>query len=227
MKMMSSGKMKIIELENPDRLNAFLWFGSFSNSTYALSAKIDVTPLIKHLKKSGGKFYEHMLFLCVLGLNKVAPLRQRISDGKIVEYETPAPSVTVAAPDGNFRIYNAEWNDDPNIFCPSVRKGIEQVSRGGSNKEFGDKNNGVYYFTCLPHLDFTHMSDPIPDDRENQTIPRICWGKYVKNGRKIEMNLNITVSHALVDGKPLSDAFANIQQAVNDCKSIFKGEKDE
>ncbi len=38
------------------------------------------------------------------------------------------------------------------------------------------------------------------------------------------MNLNITVSHALVDGRQLCAAFEEIQKAVNDCEKIFKRE---
>ena len=68
------------------------------------------------------------------------------------------------------------------------------------------------------------MNDPIPDDKVSQSIPRICWGKYVLNGARYEMNLNITVSHALVDGRQLCTAFEEIQKAVNDCEKIFKRE---
>lgn len=39
------------------------------------------------------------------------------------------------------------------------------------------------------------MSHPIPDSLESQCIPRICWGKFVKNNEKYELTLNITVSH--------------------------------
>ena len=40
------------------------------------------------------------------------------------------------------------------------------------------------------------------------------------------MNLNITVNHALVDGKHLCDAFNEIQSAINNCQFILnKGKR--
>lgn len=53
------------------------------------------------------------------------------------------------------------------------------------------------------------------DDQTYNIIPCIGWGKYVKEGQKYKMSVHMKVSHAFIDGKPLADAFNNIQNALN------------
>ena len=214
--------MKIIDINTWKRKKAYLWFSSFSNPTYGVSARIDVTPVVQHVKRTGEHFYETMLYLTVKGLNRVPDLRRRISEGKVVEYDCPEPSVTVALEDGLFDVCRVGWDEDFASFSRRTRELIEAVQRGCADKAFGDADKNVYYFTCLPWLDYERMSDPIPDDVENASIPRICWGKYTLNDGRYTLNLNINVSHALVDGKPLCDAFAYIQQNIDDCERLLK-----
>lgn len=217
--------MKIIDIESWDRAKSYKWFSSFSNPTYAVSAKINITKLINYVKRNGLHFYEHMLYLVVHAINKVPQMRLRVYKGNVCEYETPAVSFTVAADNGSFDICCLKWNNDSSAFCSETRKNIENVKRGKTTRELGDSDPDVYYFSSLPWLDFTRMSDPIPDDVTSLSIPRICWGKYVETEKGYELNLNITVNHALVDGKHVCDAFNEIQSAIDNCENIFKKEK--
>ncbi len=213
--------MKIIDVNSWERKKSYDWFSQFSNPTYHLGAKIDVSALINLKNEYKRFFFGDMLYLTVKALNSVPEMRLRIADDNVVEYDAPSPSFTVATRDGLFDICRAEWDDDPNVFCKRVRNEIDRTVKYGGNKQFGDASADVYYVTCLPWLDFETMSDPIPDDVKSLSIPRICWGKYVFRGGKYEMSLNITVNHALVDGKPLTDAFNAVQSVVNDCRNLL------
>lgn len=215
-------EMKIIDLDKWKRKKSYEWFSKFSDPTYVLSAKIDVTRLISFTRMHKLPFFENMLYLTTCALNRIPALRLRVKGDKIIEYDKPAPSFTIALEDGLFDISRVEWNDDPSEFCKDVRRLINQAKSSCGNKEFGDSNVDVYYFTCLPWLDFETMTNPIPDDKEIAAIPRICWGKYVLADGKFMLSLSIQVSHALVDGKPLCDAFAEIQKCIDDCEELIK-----
>lgn len=217
--------MKIIDLDKWERKKSYLWFSGFSNPTYSVTARLDVTGLIELKNKYKRSFYEDMLYLTVSALNTVPAMRLRVEGGNVVEYDCPAPSFTVALDGGLFDICRTEWNKDPDIFCGEVRRGIEKTKKAGGNKEFGDSTHDVYYFSCLPWLDFVEATNPIPDDKESLSVPRISWGKFVPAGKGYEMSMNITVSHALVDGKPLCDAFNAVQKNLDDCEKILIKEK--
>lgn len=79
-----------------------------------------------------------------------------------------------------------------------------------------------FYITCVPWIDFTQITHPIPDDKYSQCIPRICWGKYVKRNNKYELTLNITVSHIFVDGYLPAKAFNKIQELLDNVEDIKK-----
>ena len=213
--------MKIIDVNIWDRKKSYDWFSRFSNPTYHLGARIDVSALINLKNEYKRSFFEDMLYLTVKALNSVPEMRLRIVEDKVVEYDALSPSFTVATRGGLFDICRAEWDDNPDVFRKRVRDAIDETVGYGGNKQFGDASTDVYYVTCLPWLDFDTMSDPIPDSVESLSIPRICWGKYVFRDGKYELSLNITVNHALVDGKPLTDAFNAVQSFVNDCRNLL------
>ena len=96
--------MEIIDIGKWDRKNSYQWFSSFRDTTYNVSAKIDVTPLVNFIKSRGLRFYEHMLYLAVRALNAVPDMRLRIRGNDVVRYDAPQPSFTVAKDDGTFDI---------------------------------------------------------------------------------------------------------------------------
>lgn len=53
------------------------------------------------------------------------------------------------------------------------------------------------------------------NDPTGDWIPSIGWGKYVEENGRYKMTMHITVNHSLIDGKPLADAFNNIQNSLN------------
>lgn len=88
------------------------------------------------------------------------------------------------------------------------QKGIKESYNDG--EDYSD-----YYITCIPWLSYLSMSHPIPDNNpSSSSVPRICWDKFIKEKGKYFLVLNITVSHALVDGKTLSDAFKDRKSVV-------------
>lgn len=213
--------MKVIDIDGWNRKKAYLWFSKFSDPTYALSVKLDVTPLKTFLKESGGHFFDSLLYLAVRGLNAVPELRLRIKGEQIIEYDFPDPSFTVALGDGSFDICRAKWSQNAPEFLKNTRKLIKDTIASGGNKPFGDSGVDVYYVTCLPWLDFETMTNPIPDDPVFAAIPRVCWGKCQRAGERYLMPFALQVSHALVDGKPLSDAFAAVQECIDNCAELL------
>ena len=48
--------MKKIEFEKWERNKTFEWFKNFSNSTYSMNVKMDVTNLLKHTRHNNESF---------------------------------------------------------------------------------------------------------------------------------------------------------------------------
>lgn len=77
------------------------------------------------------------------------------------------------------------------------------------NLLFSDPLGGLYGNDVACH------DQPRRNRRQTyNTVPCVGWGKYVREGEKFQMSMHMKISHAFVDGKPLADAFNNIQSAV-------------
>lgn len=49
--------MKEIDIINWERNKTYEWFKSFSNSTYSMNVKMDITTLVKHVKNNKESFF--------------------------------------------------------------------------------------------------------------------------------------------------------------------------
>lgn len=217
--------MKEIDTKNWNRAKTYEWFKTFSNSTYSMNVKIDVTKLVKHVKKNNESFFIDLLFIVLKALNSIEEMRMRLVDGKAVIYEDINPAFTVMTELDTFE--NVRYKN-----CKEFRKfyeiSVENIERAKKQSEikkvsYNPQNcYDEYYITCVPWVDFTQFTHPIPDDKASQCIPRICWGKYIEKDGKYELTINITVSHIFIDGYPLANAFNKIQELLNNVENILK-----
>ena len=216
--------MKKINMENSYRNKTYEWFKNFSNSTYSMNVRIDVTKLLKHVKQNNESFFIDLLYIVLNGLNSIDEMRMRLVDDTPVIYEDINPAITVMTETGTFE--NVRFNNCDNfekfyqIASEHIEKTKKQIEINEEN--YNQKNcYNEYYITCVPWVDFTQFTHPIPDDIASQCIPRICWGKYVEQNGKYELTLNITVSHILVDGYPLAQTFNKIQELLDNVDEIL------
>ena len=216
--------MKELDFNNSERYNTYSWFKSFSNSTYGVNVKLDVTKLVKLTKERKESFFINMLFIIMKGLNNTPEMRMRLINDKPYIFDDINPAFTVMTKAGTFENVRFKNITDYKEFYKVAKEHVEEAK----NKEKIIKNDynpnntfDEYYITCTPWLDFVSLTHPIPDDKSSQTVPRICWGKFVENNNKFELTLNITVSHIFVDGYPLSQTFIKIQELLDNAENIL------
>lgn len=217
--------MQKIDIESWNRKKNYLWFKSFSNSTYSTNVNLDVTNLVNISKKEGTSFFINMLYIVVNGLNSIEEMRMRLVNDEPVIFEDISPAYTVLMQNGEFenvRHSNPKnYLDFYNLAKSKIDKAKSMDAQSSDDYNPQDKWD-EYYITCLPWINFTQFTHPIPDNVSSQCIPRICWGKYEEKDGKYFMNFNITVSHIFVDGYKLSNAVIKIQELINMAKEVLK-----
>lgn len=217
--------MKEVELLNWNRLKTYEWFKSFSDSTYGMNVRMDVTKLVRYTKENKESFFIDLLYIVLKALNSVDEMRMRLVNDKPVIFDDINPAFTVMTKIGMFEnvrhINHSDFKAFYKISSVNIEKAKEQTEIKKDNYNPEDCFN-EYYITCVPWVDFREFNHPIPDDIASQCIPRICWGKYVENNGKYELTLNITVSHIFVDGFHLATTFNRIQEYLNNVEEILK-----
>ena len=212
---------KQIDVNNFERANQYEWFRKFSNPCYGFNVKMDVTKIVEVSKATKTRFFINTLYLITKGLNSVDELRMRDVNGEIRLYNTINPTFTVMTINGSYENAGFKMIEEYGAFYKKCEQVLDDVKNLRFKRDSYNDNElyDDYYMTCIPWISFESMTHPlINGDYSSLSCPRVCWDKYREENDRFYLTLNVTVSHCFVDGKPLSEAFNNIQALFSRAK---------
>jgi chloramphenicol O-acetyltransferase type A len=183
------------------RKDIYEFFKPLSFPFYMVSFRQDVSDLYAYVKREGLPFYASMIWACDEAINSIEDFRYAMKDGELVLYERRDPSFTDMKKGSDlFHIVTLDHIDEICDFCHAARKkSLEQDAFIEMEKETED----LIYYSCLPWLDLTALSNErdLSSERSlDDSIPRIAWGKIIEeNGRK-KVTISVEVNHRFIDG---------------------------
>ena len=205
--------IKIIDMENHPRRTHFEYFGSLAYPYMGMTANVDVTNLLRFAKEKGGSTFHAVLWAAAKAANAVPELRQRIVDGKILEYDHCNVGYTVALEDRTFCNCYTESRMSMEEFFVDAKRRQEEAKKHPGFVNPDEDETGLIFTSCVPWVAFTQCVQPVPIPADCN--PRIVFGKYIKEGERTLMPLHIQCNHALVDGWHIGE-FYRIFQEIND-----------
>ena len=188
-----SKKYKVIDVDNRNRKSQFLWFNSFDNTTYGMDVRMDVTTLVEYSKKTKTSFFINFLYCLTVALNEIPEFRLRYVNNEVRLYEEINPTYTVKCVDGTYNNARHEFTKSYSLFYKRCHDVVEYEK---TNLNHRDEYNDSSYF-------------------DSQSCTRALWGKFVLENGRYKMTLNLTASHALIDGFPMAEGFNKTQEIIN------------
>ncbi len=205
----------LLNLESWPRRETLALFRRFQKPQYAVTARIDVTKILMR-RADDEAFSSYLACTHAIGaaLHQVPALGQRIRGDQVVQHDQIVLSPTVQFADGRLGFTYLDWQPDAAAFAKEARQRIMETLAGGAMKPGVDGDDGVAFLSCQPWLDFTAFDNPVLNS--DDSIPRICWGKYTPEvtGRWT-MAVALQVHHGLLDGAQVADFFTALQKAAN------------
>ena len=175
---------RFIDMENYPRKSHFEYFGSLAYPYVGFTANVDVTNPIRFAKERGASTFLAVLYVAIQAANAVPELRQRIVDGKIVEFDHCNAGFTVALPDKTFCNCYTESRMSIEEFFVDAKTRQEEAKKHPGFVNPDEDETGLFFCSCIPWLAFTQCIQPAPIPADSN--PRIVFGKYIKEGdRKI------------------------------------------
>ena len=216
--------MKKIDIATWNRKSHYEWFSSFADPSVAFDARMDITELLAYCKEEGVSSFAALMYIVCECINGESALRLRVLKGEVIEIDYANVAYTIMVNEDTFVNCRARLNRGFKAYLADVE--ANRVKFSDSNfvqEEYNDVSIvDDIYCSCVPWLDFTSVRQPIPDNNpESNSIPRACWGKYVKEGDRTKVTLNITSSHALSDGLNIARAFAAIEKGLDDPRKFI------
>lgn len=194
-------KMKTIDLENWKRKGHFDFFRRMDYPQFNLCMDIDVTNLVAFTKRNELSFYYSMIFAATAAINQVEDFKYRIRGEQVVVHDRIHPSFTDMDKNGAddlFKFVTVDLSDDIFEFVSVARQTSENQQDYFGPAEVARRDD-LIYITCIPWVSFTQLTHTISLNK-NDSVPRISWGKFYKQGDKTLLPFSVQAHHALVDG---------------------------
>jgi chloramphenicol O-acetyltransferase type A len=205
--------MRYIDMETYPRRTHFAFFNAMAYPYVGLTANVDVTKLVNYAKAQGGSSFLACLWAAATAANAIPELRQRIVDGKIVEFDHCDTAHTVALPDKTFNNCRTDCRMSLSEFLVDAGKRQEEAKTQHGFLSTVEDETPMIFASCMPWVSFTQVIQPTPIPADSN--PRIVFGKYIRQGDQILMPLSLQGNHALIDGWHIGE-FYRMFQKLND-----------
>jgi len=202
--------MKTINLETWPRRKHFELYQHMDYPHYNVTTRIDVTHFYKYTRENNIPFYKGMIYAVCKHLNRIENFRYRIRDNSVVLHDVIHPSFTILLKDDLYSNCHGTYNENPFVFFKDVQKTIDDMG-DEPNLENAPSGDDRIYITSLPWIDFTsivHPSHMNPVD----SVPRVAWGRFVREHDKYMMAMSLQAHHGLADGIHVASFFEYLQR---------------
>lgn len=189
---------KLIDLDNWNRKEHFLFFSKFDEPFFGVTVKVDCTIAYQKAKEKGISFFLYYLYRALKAANEVENFRYRIIENQPYDYATTNASPTINRPNGTFGFAYINYFENENKFYEYALQEIENVKKTSSLMPSISGEN-VIHFSAIPWIDFTSISHA-RNFSHPDSCPKISFGKMTENNGQKEMSVSIHVHHALMDG---------------------------
>ena len=207
---------KIINKETYYRKGVFRHFSEDCKCSTSITARIDVTALVGHSRKTNTKFYINFLYI----LSKVMNSREDYRMGYLWEtndlicYDVINPTQYVFHDDTETctPVYT-NYYEDYEIF---YKNALEDIERAKKTREYGlDMENHPNWFDAsyISWLSYDSLNIELPDGHLF-FAPIINWGKYREEGGRLVMPVSVRLNHAIADGYLVANVFRLLQKEI-------------
>ena len=213
--------MKIITFSNPHRQKHFDFFRKMDQPHFNLVANVDITRFLQFIKNQQLPFTPYIVYLLSKAANDIPAFRWRIRGEQVVEHPTVQPSFTVPTEVSEvFSFCTVDYDPEASVF---IERALATIERMKTDPDFEDEpgRDDFLFMSAIPWVSFTGLSHAMhysPAD----SVPRISWGKYFKQERKVLMPLAVQAHHAVVDGRDMGHYFQHVEALFMQGASLFK-----
>ncbi len=189
---------KALDLASWARRDLFEFFRDYDNPYFNICARVEVTRLLEVLRErpgAGVSLAYHYFALRVA--NEIEPFRFRLKDGNVIVHDVINGGTTVMLPNESFSYAYFDYHEDFEEFLSEAGESIKRVQAEGSLKP--TMRDDLIYFTTLPWVSFTSFAHARNRGR-GDSVPRIAFGKFMKENERTMLPISVEVHHALMDG---------------------------
>ncbi|HAF15124.1 MAG TPA: hypothetical protein DCK93_08790 [Blastocatellia bacterium] len=202
-----------LDVTNWARREVFEFFLGFDKPYFNICTRLDVTNLLKLLRQ-GPKVRMSLAYhyFALRVANEIEPFRYRLRQGKVFVHDVIHGGTTVLLPNENFTLAYFDYQENFVKFIAQAERAVGEVESGDGAFRPSPSDDRIH-FTTLPWVSFTSFSHARNWGRED-SIPKIAFGKFIRENDRTLLPISVEVHHALMDGLHVGRYLTRLEEAL-------------
>lgn len=207
--------MQVIDIDSWKRKEHYHFFKDYQEPFFGVTVNIDCSKAYKYAKDKKLSFFLYYMYQSLAAVNAIEEFRYRIEDGKVVCYDKIHCSTTALNANKLFAFAFMLYTDKFEDFYAQAQNEIAKIKSITTMNV--DENSGrpnVIHYSTVPWFSFTALTHE-RNFAIQDSIPKITFGKYFKDGDKLLLPLSINAHHGLMDGYHVGQYVELFQQLLD------------
>jgi chloramphenicol O-acetyltransferase type A len=210
-----------LDIETWNRRRQFEFFKDYDNPFFNICASVDVKPLLDLTRATKSiSFFIAYHFLSIKAANEVEPFRYRLRGDRVLVHDRIHAGTTLLLADENFTFVYFDYTEDFAVFHHRAKANVEMAKSGNSSLDERAERDDLIYHSVIPWITFTSISHARKGGGL-ESVPKIAFGKYSEDGRRIKMPVSVEAHHALMDGLHVGRYFEKLESYFSDPRSAL------
>lgn len=201
---------KKIDIRKWERKKIYEFFKDYEEPYYGITIHLDCTEAYDRAREKNMSFFLYYLYLTLKAVNRCEAFKYRMEEDGLYLYDVIHGSSTIDRDDGTFGFSYISYFEDLDLFLEKATEEVIEVRTSSQLIRQGIGEN-VIHFSALPWIRFTHVSHPRRYSRRD-SIPKITYGSYFKEGKRRMIPVSVHVNHAVADGLHVGRFFDLLQE---------------
>ena len=207
---------KVIDINKYYRKGVFRHFTEDCKCSVSMTARVDVTNLVKRSKETNTKFYINFLYLLTKTLNSRDDYRMAYlwQTNELICYDVINPTQYVFHEDTEtctpvYTNYSPDYNE-------FYKNAVADVEAAKQTREYLlDAENHPNWFDAsyVSWLSYDSLNVELPDGYI-YLLPIINWGKYREENGRLMMPLTVRLNHAIADGYLVANVYRLLEKEI-------------
>ena len=207
---------KVIDKDKYYRAGVYRHFTEDCKCSVSITARLDVTELVRYSKVTSTKFYLNFLYILSKTLNAREDYRLAYlwKSDKLICFDkvNPCHYVFYADTETCTPVYSEYYADYRQFYATSMA----DMAKAKSTREYGlDMEHHPNWFDAsyISWLSYDSFHVELPDGYL-YFQPIINWGKYRKENDRLMMPVTVRMNHAVADGYLVSKVFLLLDENI-------------
>jgi chloramphenicol O-acetyltransferase type A len=214
-----------LDLTKWPRREVFEFFKGFDKPYFNVCARVDITKLLATL---GDRAHVSVSlayhYFALRAANEIEPFRYRLREGRVLIHPVIHGATTVLLPSETFTFAYFDYIEDFKRFIEGAEQAVAEARAAGGFRT-KDDNDDMIHCTVLPWVAFTSFSHARNWQRED-SVPKISFGKFVRENERTLLPISVEVHHALMDGFHVGRYLVRLEEMLAEAEGYVAGSSD-